>query len=147
MSTLTGLKLVTASTRRAAPVTEARREKLIQKLREQQAVFEHKRTGQPCAPTVTKMVVDADTGEQRMVEKPKRVREWFWRNDAGKWNLQLRYGTKTLMLAKGGKNAIEIDSAEAFAKTVDALIAAVTAGELDAAMAELSAQTRKGFGK
>lgn len=147
MSTLTGLKLVAANTRRAAPATEVRREKLVQKLREQQAVFEHKRTGQPFAPTVTKMVLDAETGEQRMVERAKRVREWFWRNDAGKWNLQLRYGTKTLTLAKGGKNAIEIDSAEAFAKTVDALIAAVTAGELDDAMAELSAQTRKGFGK
>ena len=124
-----------------------KREKLIAKLREQQAVFEHKRTGQPYTAMTTKLVRDAETGQAQVVEKPKRVREWFWRTDTGKWNLQLRYGTKTLTLAKGGKNAIEIDSAEAFAKTVDALIAAVTAGELDDAMADASAQTRRGFGK
>jgi hypothetical protein len=147
MSTLTGLKLVATSTVRAKPAVQVKREKLITKLLEQQTVFEHKRTGQPYTAMVKKLVRNAETGEAQVVEKPKRVREWFWRNDAGKWNLQLRYGTKTLTLAKGGKNAIEIDSADAFAKTVDALIAAVTAGELDDAMTELSAQTRKGFGK
>jgi protoporphyrinogen oxidase len=124
-----------------------KRENLITKLREQLASFESKRTGQPFAPTTIKTLIDKQTGERMVAEVPKRVREWFWRTDAGKWNLQLRYGTKTLTLAKGGKNAIEIDSAEVFAKTVDALIVAVSAGELDNAMAELSAQTRRGFGK
>lgn len=147
MSTLTGLKLVAASTRRAAPAAEVRREKLVGKLREQQALFESKRTGQTFAPTTIKTVVDKVTGERRLAEVPKRMREWFWRADTGKWNLQLRYGTKTLTLAKGGKNAIEIDSMDKFSSTIDALIAAVKAGELDDAMAELSAQTRKGFGK
>lgn len=147
MSTLTALKLVAASPARQKPLIMQKRDKLIQKLHEQRAFFDAKQTGQPFAPIVTKIVVDAETGEQRTVEKTKRVREWFWRTDAGKWNLQLRYGTKTLTLGKGGKNAIEIDSADTFTKTIDVLIAAVTGGELDDAIAELSAQTRKGFGK
>ena len=40
------------------------------------------------------------------METIKRVKEWFWISESGKIMLSVRYGSKTLELAKG-KNAIE----------------------------------------
>lgn len=147
MSTLTGLKLVAAKVVRAQQPESIKRTKLIERLREQQALFAAKQSGSTYQPSTIKTIVDKDTGERRQIETVKRVREWFWRAENGKLNLLLRYGTKTLTLGKGGKNAIEIDRDAEFDATVNAVIAAVQNGELDEAIAELSAQTRKGFGK
>ena len=147
MNTLTGLKLVAAKAVRVQQPEHIKRTKLIERLREQQAIFNARQSGSRYQPSIVKTVVDKETGERRQVETAKRVREWFWRADNGKLNLLLRYGTKTLMLGKGGKNAIEIERDEDFDATVNAVIAAVQNGELDEAIAELSAQARKGFGK
>ena len=47
-----------------------------------------------------KHVTDDETGERKLVEKPKKVRQWFWDN-GGVWLFQIRYGTNVLELAKG----------------------------------------------
>ena len=91
-------------------------------------------------------LVNAETGERTTVEATKRVKEWYWINDAGKINLSVRYGAKVLELAKG-KNAIELGSGEELMSTLNALKTAVLAGELDAQIESASGALRAGFQK
>ncbi len=80
------------------------------------------------------------------VEAVKRVKEWFWINDAGKINLAVRYGSKVLELAKG-KNAIELASGDELIAALHALKAAALAGELDVQIETASRALRAGFVK
>ena len=92
-------------------------------------------------------MVDAETGLRTTVEKQTKVREWFWRAENGKFNLVIKYGAKTLMLGKGGKNAIEVANEAELLHTLKVLKAAVADGELDELIAEAASATRKAFGK
>ena len=80
------------------------------------------------------------------IEAVKRVKEWFWINDAGKINLAVRYGSKVLELAKG-KNAIELASGDELIAALHALKAAALAGELDVQIEAASGALRAGFVK
>ena len=72
--------------------------------------------------------------------------EWFWTAAGNKINLSVRYGSKTLELAKG-KNAIELATSDELIATLSQLKEAVLAGELDDAMSAASDKLRAGFGK
>jgi len=102
--------------------------------------------GRIYAPTKTKVVVDADSGEKRSVETSKRMKQWWFTADNGKLALTVRYGAKVLELVKG-RNAIEIGSASELVKTLELIKTATAAGELDDAIAAASAKLRSGFGK
>jgi hypothetical protein len=80
------------------------------------------------------------------METVKRVREWFWINDAGKINLSVLYGSKVLELSRG-KNAIELATGEELIAVLEKLKAAVLAGELDAQIEAASGALRAGFVK
>ncbi len=58
----------------------------------------------------------------------------------------MRYGSKTLELAKG-KNAIELSTGDELLATLSILKEAVIAGELDDAIANASDKLRAGFTK
>lgn len=58
--------------------------------------------------------------------------------------MSVRYGAKTLELAKG-KSAIEVGTIIELIPTLDALKAAVAAGELDTQIEAVSATMRSGF--
>jgi hypothetical protein len=60
--------------------------------------------------------------------------------------LHVRYGSKVLELAKG-KFAVEVASDKDLVPTLDAIKAAVLAGELDAAVEAASGVLRQRFGK
>jgi hypothetical protein len=81
------------------------------------------------------------------VETVKRVKEWFWISDNGKINLSVRYGAKTLPLNQKGANALECTNGDELVNTLKSLKLAVTNGELDDAITEVSSATRKAFGK
>jgi hypothetical protein len=91
-------------------------------------------------------VTNPQTGERATVETVKRVKEWFWISESGKINLSVRYGSKTLELAKG-KNAIELATGEELIAVLEKLKAAVLAGELDAQIEAASGALRAGFVK
>lgn len=74
------------------------------------------------APNRLQTVADKHTGERKTVEAVKRVKEWFWTNDAGKLNLVVRYVSKILELA-GMDELLDL---------LARLKEAVLAGELDA---------------
>jgi hypothetical protein len=107
MNALTGLKLVASKKNRTLSPVAHRRNKLVNKLHEQIELCEAQKAGEIYAPRRLRTVTNKQTGERVTVEAVKRVKEWFWINDAGKINLAVRYGSKVLTLNSKGANAIE----------------------------------------
>jgi len=144
MSALAKLKLVASKRTHAANPVQHRRNKLAAKIAEQIALATAQSEGRTFAPTKLRTVTDAETGERRTVETVKRVKEWFWTSDAGKINLSIRYGAKTLELARG-KNAIELANASELVTALETVRDAVLAGELDVQIEASSTALRAGF--
>ena len=146
MTVIAKLKLVSSKKERIVSPIVARRNKLAGKIDEQLLFATAQRDGQIYAPKRLKNVFDKTTGERKTVEATKRIKEWYWTNSAGKIHLSVRYGSKTLELAKG-KNAIELNSGDELLATLVTLKDAVIAGELDDAIAQASDKLKAGFTK
>ena len=146
MSALAKLKLVNSKRSRTVSPIVHRRNKLASKISEQIELATAQKEGRLYAPKKLKTVTNADTGERRTIETTKRVKEWFWTTPANKINLSVRYGSKTLELAKG-KNAIELSTGDELLATLSMLKDAVIAGELDEAITNASDKLRAGFNK
>jgi hypothetical protein len=146
MTVIAKLKLVSSKKERIVSPIVARRNKLAGKIDEQLLFATAQRDGQIYAPKRLKNVVDKATGERKTVEATKRIKEWYWTNSAGKIHLSVRYGSKTLELAKG-KNAIELNSGDELLATLVTLKDAVIAGELDDAISQASEKLKAGFTK
>jgi hypothetical protein len=144
MTVLSKLKLVSSKKDRVVSPVVARRNKLTAKIDEQLLFATAQRDGQIYTPKRLKNVIDKETGERKTVESVKRVKEWYWTNSTGKINLSVRYGSKTLELAKG-KNAIELNTGDELLATLSTLKEAVIAGELDDAIAQASEKLKAGF--
>ena len=146
MSALNSLKLVESrKNTRLSPIVQ-RRYKLVNKLHEQLELCEARRAGQSYAPKKIKTIKNPVTGETATVEVAKRVKEWFWTNDAGRINLAVKYGSQVLTFAKG-KNAIEVANADDLISALKTLKDAVLAGELDAQIEAASGALKAGFVK
>ena len=145
MSVIAKLKLVSSKRDRTTSPIVVRRTKLHAKLNEQLELATANKEGRIYAPKRIKTVTNAD-GNRVSVESVKRVKEWFWTGAGNKINLSVRYGSKTLELAKG-KNAIELGTSDELIATLSALKEAVLAGELDEAINAASDKLRAGFGK
>jgi hypothetical protein len=146
MTVFSKLKLVASKKERNFSPVVARRNKLAGKIDEQLLFATAQRDGQIYAPKRLKNVIDKATGERKTVEATKRIKEWYWTNSTGKIHLSVRYGSKTLELAKG-KNAIEMNSGDELLATLVTLKDAVIAGELDDAIAQASDKLKAGFTK
>jgi len=147
MSVLNTLKLVTSKRLVAVSPIAHKRNKLSQKIQEQIELCEAQKAGAIYAPKKLKTFTDQATGERRTIETVKRVKEWFWINEASKINLSIKYGAKTISLNKKGANAIELATGDELVATLKTLKTAVLNGELDDAIAEASKATRTAFGK
>ncbi len=145
MSFIAKLKLVTSKRERNLSPIVVRRNKLAAKIEEQLQLANAQKEGRLYAPKRIKTVIN-DSGERVAVETTKRVKEWFWTTPANKINLSVRYGSKTLELAKG-KNAIELSTGDELLATLSMLKDAVIAGELDEAITNASDKLRAGFNK
>ena len=134
---LSTLKLVTATRATQTTPELERRRKLIAKIDEQIGLATALLNGTTYQPTKFKNVVNAETSEKQYQQVPKKVRAWYWRNEAGKVNLVVRYGARVIELAKG-KNSIELENEAAILPTLDLIKKAVEAGELDGAIKAVS---------
>jgi hypothetical protein len=143
MTFITKLKLVASKRERNLSPILVRRNKLAAKIEEQLQLATAQKEGRLYAPKRIKTVTN-ELGERVAVESTKRVKEWFWTTPANKINLSVRYGSKTLELAKG-KNAIELSSGEELLAALSMLKDAVIAGELDDAITNASDNLRAGF--
>ena len=145
MTFIAKLKLVASKRERNLSPILVRRNKLVAKIEEQLQLATAQKEGRLYAPKRIKTVTN-ELGERVAVETTKRVKEWFWTTPANKINLSVRYGSKTLELAKG-KNAIELSSGDELLATLSMLKDAVIAGELDDAITNASDNLRAGFSK
>jgi hypothetical protein len=145
MTFIAKLKLVASKRDRNLSPILVRRNKLAAKIEEQLQLATAQKEGRLYAPKRIKTVTN-ELGERVAVETTKRVKEWFWTTPANKINLSVRYGSKTLELAKG-KNAIELSSGDELLATLSMLKDAVIAGELDDVITNASDNLRAGFSK
>ena len=145
MSFLTKLKLVSSKREQSVSPIIQRRQKLSTKIEEQLELARCQKNGILFAPKRLKTITNG-SGERVVVETTKRVKEWFWTTPNKKINLSVRYGSKTLELAKG-KNAIEISTQDELIETLDLLKQIVIAGELDEAINNASEKLKAGFSK
>ena len=141
MTVLTKLKLTDAKRDVVRDPVMMRRQKLIEKLGEQAKLADGLLKDEPVQFTRKVNVKDAETGERKQVEKPKRVRQWFWHNLGGTWFLEVRFGNKVLELAKG-QQAIEVGGKDKLPATIETVIEAVKAGELDAEIQKAGAKRK-----
>jgi hypothetical protein len=135
-SLISTLKLVAATRENKVSPVLQRRQKLIKKLDEQILLATAALNGEIYQSTKFKNVVNAE-GVTEYKQVPKRVRAWWWKNDAGKWNLVVRYGARIVELSKG-KNSIELENEAAILPTLDLVKKIIEAGELDAAITAVS---------
>lgn len=145
MATLASLKLVIAKRPTQQPPVVHRRNKLSAKVVEQIALARAQNDGTTFAPTRTKTVTNAE-GNRVQITQPKRVKAWWFVAENGKCCIAIRYGSKVLELAKG-KTAIEVASGAALIDALEAVNAAVIAGELDSQIEAASGQLRSAFVK
>ena len=83
-----------------------------------------------------KWIVD-ENGVKQLRELRKRVRAW-WRTDpTGAVVLTVRYGAKPIEFERG-KAAIAVGKKEKLIPTIETVIAAVEASELDSVLAQMS---------
>jgi hypothetical protein len=146
MSTLDGLKLSTAKKPAHIPAVVFRRNKLSNKLWEQIQLAKSQIDGTQFVVKKFRSVVDKETGLRKQVEVPKRLREWWFKNEQGKVCVAIKYGTRVLELAKG-KHSIEVGSADELIKALELVKQAVELGELDQQLEQASGSVRKSFKK
>ena len=86
-----------------------------------------------------------DAGERVRVMQPMHVRREWFEDAAGTLHFMVRYGAKPLPLDKAGSISVEVGTLEALPGVIDALLAAVRAGELDAQLATAAQERSKAF--
>ena len=114
--------------------TEVRREKLLCNLAEQGVIAKAMVEGKEYVAVREVAQRDAN-GNTVFVEKQKRIKNWFYTNNGKNWFLEVRYGNRALELAEG-KTAIAIQSKDKIVGTIEKVIEAVIAKELDTAIAK-----------
>lgn len=145
MSALLKLKLVSVVAGLKSP-TVSRRAKLTTHLDHQIAYAKAAIAGVIYAKNRVKFVTDEETGERKQVEIATRVKPWWFTAPTGKTVLALRYGAKPIEIVKG-KNAIEVAGMDDLIATLEIIMEAVRAGELDAQIEQASGALRAGFAK
>ena len=143
---LSALKLTAAQKPSHISQVEQRRNKIVKRLWEQVELAKAQQAGTQFAPIKFRTLIDKATGERRQVEMNKRVKAWWFKTDAGKLALSVRYGPKVLELAKG-KYAVEVAGEKDLIATFETIKAAVLAGELDVAIDAAANKLRAGFAK
>ena len=148
MSTaLSTLKFVSAkrAIETADPI-QFRRQKLIKKLDEQIAMAQAMAEGRAHSITRSRRSIDSVTGQHIKIEVPGMIRPWWFTSESGKVAVQLKYGSKVIMLSKN-RNAVEVSNAAELFSVLQTLKTAVSQGELDNEIAVAADMVRARFKK
>jgi hypothetical protein len=121
-----------------------KRQKLANKISEQIQLAKATLSGKKFKPVKVRKITDLETGEQRDVEVPKRLKPWWWPNEQGKICITVRYGARVLEVIEG-KNSIEVENLAAVITALEVLRAAVEQGELDERINVISKLVNAGF--
>jgi hypothetical protein len=106
-----------------------KREKLLTKLNQQLAMAQSHVAGETYTVFKEKWQKNEETGQQEKVQIAKKVSPWFYKRN-NQYFCEVRYGNKPLELSKGN-HAIEVGEQENLVQTIETVIEAVVAGELD----------------
>jgi hypothetical protein len=132
MMQLKSLTFAALSRLTAADPVIHRRNKLIVRLQQQIALVQDPQF----TLTRQKWITD-ETGVKKLHELRKRVRAWWRIDPTGAVVLTVRYGAKPIEFEKG-KAAIVVGKKEKLISTLETVITAVEAGELDGVLAQMS---------
>jgi hypothetical protein len=146
MSALNTLKLVNTKRPLSASPIVLRRNKLSNQLHEQIQLARCQADGKTYAPSRLRSIKDKHTGERKLVDAVKRVKQWWFVAENGRVCLQVRYGTKVLMLEKN-KNSIDVGTVAELLPVLETVKKCVEAGELDAQIDAASAAVKARFVK
>lgn len=127
---------------RETPENRLRR-KMKERLIEQKEFAETDLKNDPVIRMAYKWVLNAETGQSDRVEVPKRIRRWYWKEADDNVCMKLLYGSSPILL-NGDNSTIEVKELSKLPETIDTLVQAVEAGELDEALKKAMEQ-RKGF--
>jgi hypothetical protein len=133
MKTLKGLTFAAAPATNKSPVM-LRRAKLVAHLYQQKLLAEN-----PAHLKTTQKWVVQDNGVKAPVEITRRVQPWWRTDESGVIFLKVRYGAKAIEFEKG-KSAIVLKDKARLIATIETLISAINAGELDE---QLAAQAKE----
>lgn len=143
-SKLAGLTLTTVKRNQQAAPVYVRRNKILKQLNEQIGLATAQQNNTAFGVSKFRTVKNKETGERQTVEVQKRVKSWAFTTDTGKIALCVRYGSRVLELVKG-KFAVELADETQLVPTLQLIVDAVKAGELDEQMAAASKSLRNAF--
>jgi hypothetical protein len=127
---LSTLKLTNKPVKASTDPIVARREKLLTRLQEQREIALCFVDGKVyTAPDKQRVKINKETGEKTTETVQKRVKAWFTGN-ADNMVLELKYGNVPLELSPG-KTGIEVGKTARLIPTLETVIEAVKAGEVD----------------
>ena len=140
-SILSGFELAESNKAVATDRVAERRIKLLSNLDEQKLAAQAVLGGKEYYGEKT-VWQTGDNGEKIKTTAQRSIRQWFYTNDGSTWYLEVRYANKPLQLAKG-KTAIVIATKDKLVETIEQVIEAVKAHELDTAItAAVDAKSR-----
>lgn len=125
-----------------SPIVQ-RRNKLISKLWEQVELAKAKHSGKDFVIKRYKNMKDLE-GNIKSIEKPKRIKPWWFTSSAGSLCVNVFYGSKLLELAHG-KTAIEADDLSKVIEVLELIKREVELGTFDAAIEAASVHLRSRF--
>lgn len=143
---LSAFKMVNAVRQVKMDSTQFRRQKMAKKIDEQVKLAIALRDGQTCVVKRLRSITDKATGLVSQMEVSKRINGWWW-TEGNRILLQLKYGTRVLLLNGKDKNTIEVGSGDELIKVLELVKTSVNNGELDAAIEVASVKVRERFKK
>jgi hypothetical protein len=143
LDSLNTLKLTDAKRPKNQPPIVQRRNKLISKLWEQLELAKARQSGKDFVVKRYKKVKDLE-GNIKSIEKPKRIKPWWFTSSTGTLCINVFYGSKVLELASG-KTAVEATNLENVIKVLELLKREAETGTFDAAIEAASLQLRSRF--
>jgi hypothetical protein len=138
---LSSLKLAARPEKGSDNPTLKKREKLLSKLSQQLAMAQSHVAGETYTVYKEKWQKNAETGQQEKIQVPKKVSPWFYKRN-NQYFFEVRYGNKPLELSKGN-HAIEVGEQENLVTTIETVIEAVVAGELDLLLDKVTSHLSK----
>ena len=143
LDSLNTLKLTDAKRPKNQPPIVQRRNKLISKLWEQIELAKSKHSGKDFVVKRYKNVKDLE-GNIKSIEKPKRIKPWWFTSSTGTLCINVFYGSKVLELANG-KTAVEATNLANVIEVLELLKREAEIGTFDEAIEAASLQLRSRF--
>jgi hypothetical protein len=143
LENLNTLKFTDAKRPKNQPPLLQRRNKLISKLWEQIELAKSKHSGKDFVVKRYKNVKDLE-GNIKSIEKPKRIKPWWFTSSTGTLCINVFYGSKVLELANG-KTAVEATNLANVIEVLELLKREAEIGTFDEAIEAASLQLRSRF--